>query len=295
MWKQISFVFILLVMTALIHSCQKTNIKKHYKFLFVSHTYDWDRPGQNKVDQILEKSDLSGYDGFWLGGDMTSSTLLNINHIKYLDSLFNLKNPNTHYVLGNHEARNQNYDFYYKHTDRPDFYSTRLENIQLTIMNTNLNMSDCDALDAQYNMLASTIKNADDASHYVILMHHQIFRDDDRIKEFKSHGDLAHYKMNCSSNSDFWIDFYPQLVDLQNKGTQVVIVVGDTGWDKGREVMSPDGIVFLSSGINNSYYRSKNKDKSKKLYNNDRVLEFALTPAKRAFEWKFIMLDSIGS
>ena len=106
-------------------------------------------------------------------------------------------------------------------------------------------------------------------------------------------GDLDFYKMNCTSDSDFWTDFYPKLVDLQKKGTQVVIVVGDTGWDKGRKVTSPEGITFLSSGINNSYQRAKNKNKSKITYNNDRILEFTLNPSNNSLIWKFIMLDSL--
>lgn len=274
-------------------SNQKSRSKNQYKFLFVSHTYDWDNTNQNKIDQILEASDLSAYDGLWLGGDITSSPLLNVNTLDYLDSLFNLKNTNTHYVLGNHEARNQNYDFYYKHTGRPDFYTSRLENMIITIMNTNLNISDCDALNTQYRLLENTIDNARDASHYVILMHHQIFKDDDRIKGFKSHGDLEFYKMNCTTNNNFWLDFYPQLVELQNSGTDVVLVVGDTGWDKGREVVSPEGITFLSSGINNSHTRAKNTDKTKTIYNNDRVLEFTLNPLEKTLQWEFIMLDSL--
>lgn len=287
--------FLSLITSAFFFSTQKNDSKEQYNFLFISHTYDWERPFQNKIDQILERSDLSKYDGFWLGGDMTSSTLLNISSLDYLDSLFNLKNPNSHYILGNHEARNQNYDFYYAHTGRPDFYTSRLDNMVITVLNTNLNISDCDALNAQYKLLESTIDNSGDASHYVILMHHQIFKDDDRILGFKTHGDLDFYKMNCTSKNDFWIDFYPKLVNLQKTGTEVVLVVGDTGWDKGREVVSPEGITFLSSGINNAHARAKNTDKTKIIYNNDRVLEFTLSPSEKSLEWNFIMLDSLGS
>jgi len=263
------------------------------KFLFLGHTYDWANSAGNTVDPRVEMIDKSVYDGFWLGGDICANTTLDPKTMVYLDGLFQLKNPYTHFVLGNHDVRDNNLDFYFQSTGRADYYTSTHHNMVLSVLNTNLNSSDCENLNAQYRMLESVIDTIQDASHYVLLMHHQIFTDIPGLENFKSNGVCQYYAMNCdSSQSYFSTTIYPKLVQLEQKGIDIIIVVGDTGWDKGAEDMSADGISFLASGINNSYYKTKALDQLPNV-KRDKLLEFQLIPKERTLTWTFRELNGM--
>jgi len=264
------------------------------KFLFLGHTYDWSNPAGNTVDKRIELIPQSRYDGYWLGGDVCANTTLDPKTMMYLDDLFQLKNHYTHFVLGNHDVRDNNLDFYFKATGRPDYYTETHHNIVLSILNTNLNSSDCENLNAQFRMIESVIDTIQYASHYLLLMHHQIFSDIPGLHNFKSNGVCQYYAMNCDSHQSYFSKtIYPRLIELENRGIDVLVVIGDTGWDKGSESESTDGITFLASGINNSYYKSK---APKELINiaSDVVLEFVLIPEDRKLLWKFIELNKLS-
>lgn len=271
---------------------QENEDQENFRFLFLGHIYDWTSPAANTVDIRIEQLNKSQYDGIWLGGDVCANTTLDPKTLHYVDQLFKLKNPNTHFVLGNHDYRDNNLDFYFEATGRPDYYTHTFKNLVVSVINTNLNASDCQNLDAQYRMLEEVTDTLSTASHYVLLMHHQIFRDIPGLDQFKSNGVCDFYSMNCSStNSLFSNTIYPRLIELERKGIEVIVVVGDTGWHKGSELQCTEGIDFLASGINNSYYKHKGQQIPEN--NFDHVLEFELSSKKRTLDWQFIKLNSL--
>jgi len=138
--------FFFLVALALI-SCKPESKTKH-KFLFLGHIYDWQTQKGNKVDRRIKKINLSDYEGIWLGGDVCANTSLDPQTMKYLDGLFDLKNPNSHFVLGNHDYRDNNLSAYFAATGRPDYYTSSFKNLVVSVLNTNLNSSDCENLNA---------------------------------------------------------------------------------------------------------------------------------------------------
>ncbi len=283
--------WIICLLAFALQGCQSE--KDEYNFLFVGHTYDWSYGRGDKVDKRLELVNLDDYDGFWLGGDICASTTLQPKTMSYLDDLFDLRNPNTHFVLGNHDYRDNNLDFYFKATGRPDYYTYSFKNLVISVLNTNLNPSDCENLDAQYKMIVEACDTITNASHYVLLMHHQIFKNIDGIQNFKSNGICDHYAMNCDSvDSYFEFTIYPKLVDLKERGVEVIIVVGDTGWDKGSEKESVEGVRFLASGINNSYYIGK--DVKAKDLKKDKVIIFTLYPKERILDYKYVELNELS-
>ena len=264
--------------------------KSEYKFLFIGHSYNWGK--FNSIDSRILDIPLSDYDGFWFGGDICSETSLNPTVLKKLDQHFNFKNPNNHIVLGNHDYRNHNHEIYQDVTGRPDFYTSGLENMVVSVMNTNLNSRDCEKLNEQYRMLEQVTDTISKASHYVLLMHHQIFPLFDGMKSFKSNGILDHYSMNCDEVSSTFIKtIYPKLVALEERGTEVIVVVGDSGWQKGAQEETNNGVTFISSGINNTYQKKK-KLTYKDGYQ-DNVLEFKLNSKARTLEWKFVVLNNL--
>lgn len=267
--------------------------KTEFKFLFIGHAYDWGAPAGDKVDERIEQINIEDYEGVWLGGDVCANTMLNPKTAIYLDKVFNLKNPNTHFVLGNHDYRDHNLDVYFEATGRPDFYTSSFMTITMSVINTNLNSSHCEQLNAQYRMLEQVTDTLESATHYVLLMHHQIFRDIAGLEGFKSNGVCSHYSMNCDRvDSYFQTDFYPKLVELESKGIEVIVVVGDTGWDKGSHQKSSEGIDFLASGINNSFYKSRAPEELDKIPE-DLLLEFIYTPNEAMLDWQFKSLNEL--
>lgn len=267
--------------------------KDNYRFLFVGHSYNWNDWRGSTVDDRLEQVDLSQFDGFWLGGDVCSNTSLNPRTMRYLDKLFDLENPNTHFVLGNHDYRDNNLDFYFHATGRSDYYTSSFKNLVVSVINTNLNSSDCENLDAQFDMLMNVSDTISDASHYVILMHHQIFKNIKGIEGFKTNGVCPYYSMNCDrADSYFEKTIYPRLAKLEKQGIEVLVVVGDTGWHKGVEKESNDGVTFIASGINNSHYRVKDVKPSD--LKPDKVLVFDLNTVNRTLDYKYVSLNKLS-
>jgi len=240
----------------------------------------------------LLKIPISDYDGIWLGGDICAETSLNPKTIKRLDRIFNLKNPNTHVVLGNHDYRNGNHELFPATTGRPDYYTSSFKNMVVSVLNTNLNSSDCENLNAQFKMIQHVTDTISKASHYVILLHHQIFPEFDGMKGFKTNGLLNHYAMNCDdASSSFEKVVYPRLKLLEARGIEVIVVVGDSGWHKGASSETDAGIDFLASGINNSYFRLSEVPPDQ--FQEDKLLKFTLDSKARTLSWEFVVLNEL--
>jgi hypothetical protein len=260
------------------------------KFLFTGHTYDWGASGGTKVDSRIEKLDLKSYDGIWLGGDICANTSLDPKTWNYLDNIFNLKNPWTHVALGNHDYRDDNLHLYYSAKGKPDFYTSNIQSMVFSVINTNLNASNCELLDKQFEMLETVTDTIEDASHYILLMHHQIFDNIPGLSDFTSNGVCSNYQITCTGKErNFDERLYPKLVDLQNKGIQVVLLVGDTGWHKGGHWQCEAGIDFIASGINNSYYRSKAPEQLNRI-ERDKIVEFEFDVKLKKLNWQFVEL-----
>lgn len=272
-------------------SCKEE--KSTYRFLFIGHAYDWENHKGDFVDPRLAQIKTLDYDGFWLGGDVCAETSLKPQTLDRLDELFDLKNPNTHFAQGNHDYRGANHDLYYHATGRPDFYTSSFKNLVVSVLNSNLNSSDCESLNAQFRMLEEVTDTIQDASHYVLMMHQQIFPELDGMEGFVSNVYFKNYTVNChDANSNFEDDIYPRLVALEKKGIEVVVLVGDTGWKKGTETKTDSGVDFISSGINNSHFRLERTLPLTEL-EADRVLSFELNPSTRSLTWEFVELNKL--
>ena len=81
---------------------------------------------------------------------------------------------------------------------------------------------------------------------------------------------------------------YPLLKEVQKRGVQVILIAGDAGKkDKYYEYMSPEGIWFLASGINNSVEKD---EEARKLLPKDRLLYLEYDPDTRTLVWEFPIL-----
>ena len=92
------------------------------KYIFIGHCYQPFTAG-NQVDYRLVEFDFSTFDGVWLGGDVCSETTLEYSTVQSINTLFNLSNLDTHWSLGNHDARNGNLEWYEQLTGRRTYYA----------------------------------------------------------------------------------------------------------------------------------------------------------------------------
>lgn len=228
----------------------QTNDEK--KFFFVGHCYQPNTNG-DKVDYRLEQFDFSGYDGVWLGGDVCSEALLNYSTVEYLDNLFDLGNPEFHWTLGNHDARNGNWEFVSSFTNRKTYYAYSSNNLTRLILNTNLVPTDCETMDDQYNMIMEVCDTIQKSNYLILLMHHGLWHDVPGLPPpfTYAHSDLKYWNSNCYDvNSNFINSIYPKLLEVYNRGIKVICVMGDIGSATNKfDMFADDGIRFLGSGL----------------------------------------------
>ncbi|HHS95635.1 MAG TPA: hypothetical protein ENJ45_03525 [Phaeodactylibacter sp.] len=242
----------------------RQNPKEQY--LFIGHAYDWKAPAGNRVDPRIAALDLSKFDMLWLGGDICSRTSERQSTLEYLDSLLHISSPTTLWAVGNHDLKNGTPHLIQQKTNRPLSYATHHKGITCLILNTNLGHPQLTAIDSsllcqQLNRQYKTLQNVADTirqSSYLILLHHHALLSDGIAKgtvDLKAqwHYVLPQLRFSCTPNGSFEELAYPLLVDIQNKGIQVILVGGDIGQRaKKFAFQSNEGIWFLGSGINNS-------------------------------------------
>ena len=261
------------------------------KYLFMGHTYQFYTPG-NKMDERIEKMDLSGYDGIWLGGDVCSESTLEYETIEYVNSLVNLRHPNTHWALGNHDARNGNWQWIEEFTGRKTYYTSHYKGITYMVLNTNITPYDCEQLNDQYNIITTLCDTIEKSSHLIFLVHHGIWNDVPGLPSpfTYAQSNLRFYSFTCNDkNATFVNDIYPRLVEVQKRGIQVISILGDMGHKK-VEFVSDDGLIFMGTGLNRSKYQDPEERANKP---KDWILEFKHIPENRGLSWQFHDIDSI--
>lgn len=151
-------------------------------------------------------------------------------------------------------------------------------------MNTNLVLSDCYNVNKQYNMIKNICDTITDSSHLVLLMHHGIWNNIPGLPEPSNyaHSSLPYWNANCNDvESNFRNAIYPMLLDVKNKGIEVICIMGDMGAnEKSFDMQSDDGIRFLGCGL---FQNSAN----------DLVLIFEHNISLKTLSWHFENLDNL--
>ena len=292
--------------------CQKTpdvpyispTVEK--KYIFLGHTYDWNYYEQgNKVDYRLEQFDFSSYHQIWLGGDICTETTKEPETMFYLNNLFKIGLPTTHWALGNHDVRQRNVQYITDVTKRPTFYATYVNGICLVVLNTTLNHpqakvpegeDECDLQNEQYQMLETISDTISEASHLVVLHHHSLISDYiEDINQSDPNSYLPELLFACEPEGRFHELVYPKMKNIQERDIQVIFISGDFGTRaKEYEYKTADGIYFLGSGINNTYPLTTIDENSfVTAFGPDKILELYHNIETRTFSWQFLDLDSL--
>lgn len=224
------------------------------KYVFLGHTAQSGSP--NNIDYRAEALDYSIYDGVWLGGDVCTTTLLEYSTIHYLDNLFDLDNPETHWTMGNHDWRIGNIEWYKEITKRDTYYAYSSNNITRIVINTNLVPTNCELLDDQFEMINNVCDTITNSKYLILIPHHGLWRGVEPLPApiNVGHSDLVYWNSNCYDvNSSFVNSIYPRLVEVQNKGIQVIYLYGDMGGQRKKfDMTSNEGIQFIGCGLHSN-------------------------------------------
>ena len=257
--------------------------QEQLSFLFVGHCSQIETAG-TQVDYRVRQLNMSAYNGIWIGGDVCSESMLNYSTIQHIDKVFDLGNPETHWTLGNHDARNGNWEFYEEFTGRKTYYAYSSNEITYIILNTNLVPTNCNMINEQYEIISAVCDTIQQSKYLILLMHHGLWRDipDLPPPATYAHSDLIYWNANCDSvNTNFVNIVYPKLVEVKQRGIDVFCVMGDMGASKKKfEMDSVDGIHFLGCGLNENHP-------------DDLVLIFNYNTVSHELNYNFHNLDSL--
>ena len=277
---------------SLIISCTSDNQTNNHiqKYLYLGHIYHSDSLIDNRISSLA----LEDYDQIWLGGDLCSETTASYGTLEYLDEIFDLNNPNTHWTLGNHDIRNGNLNWIKEKTGRPFFYSNSFQKITLIVLNTFFfmeGMYDTINMNFQYEMVKNICDTIENNNYLVVLMHGMMWKNIPGLDSAENYAntDCSHFIMHKTPDMTFSEGIYPLLRQVQHKGIEVICISGDFGQKQtSYEANSEDNIIFIGSGItSNTPYHSKFPSAGQ----DDKYLELEYNTLTDELSWVFKKLQ----
>lgn len=273
-------IFAVLLFVLYLSSCTKDPVTPtpieptNAKYIYVSHTRTDSNPN---LDSIIEEVDYSSFDMLWLGGDLAKLSSQDDETMLHIDSIFNVGDENTLWALGNHDYTDL--DRIREFTNRPPYYAYYKNGITFIIIDTQDSLSSI--VGYQKELFESVVDSINLSTHLVIIHHKLIWMYDNAYLEplipSVSNAELGDC-FYCINPNNFYTDIYPGLLEVRQKGIEVLCIGGDIGFNaKEFEYLTPEGIHFLASGV------SAGEDDNKVLVfyhdivNNDLTWEFILT------------------
>jgi len=225
-----------------------------FTLLHVSHTRT---EFTHDIPSSLFEINYDSYDLLCLGGDIDQNTSSSDSTMQLWNDLFDFKNPNTLWSIGNHDTNDR--ALIRKYTERPSFYSWSNDFLTVVVLDTEL--ASGNILDEQLNLLQSVADTLSSERSLIILTHKLIWMPGhpelEPIIDDTANGKFGNCDY-CTSPNNFYQDVYPILVDARDKGVTVICLAGDLGFRVNQfEFLTTDGIFFLASGID--YRREDNK------------------------------------
>ena len=269
---------------------KKGNYFKPEIYIFLGHTY----AEKYKVDKRIANFRLTNHH-FWLGGDIYQNTSNSTYMLEYINYLFDIKSPETHWAIGNHDFH-KSYLPIEKFTGKSQYYAVNVNGITLIVMNSNLYSPEmpCEAKVKQTNYINSVLDTIQSSSH-VILMSHHIFwggmNEDERPVLSYANTDFSDKLFNCDFKENAKKALLPKLKSVLEKDVKVIFLSGDMGQKQSAyEYVNEDGMVFLGSGILSDILY--NNEKFPKAGEEDSILVFSHYPEKRVLKWKFVNIGN---
>lgn len=229
-------------------SCKKEPIKipENHSYLHISHTRTASNP---KIDSIAEIIDYNKYSMVWLGGDLAYLTSSDEETISYVNSIFDIESESTLWSLGNHDY--SDLELIQDFTNRPPYYAYHQNNITFLVLDTQDSLSNI--IGNQLSLVNKVIDTINESTHLILLHHKLIWMYNNPLLEPQvsevSNG-MAGDCFYCLNPNNFYSEIYPRLIEVKNKGIEVICIAGDIGFNTNEfQHITQEGIYFLASGI----------------------------------------------
>ncbi|MFC4634840.1 hypothetical protein ACFO3O_13035 [Dokdonia ponticola] len=235
----------LIAIAFFLFSCKESSVNPPKSYIYVAHTR------LNTNDSVYHKVydiDFSTYDMTLLGGDLALSSFSGKTITPHLDSIFDFKSPTTLWSVGNHD--NTSDKKFYATTLKKKYHAYQKDDVTFITLNSQDSLSSI--VGGQKDFLFSVLDTIQTRS--VLLMSHKlIFMNDHPILDARiakvcnaNKGECYH----CHNVNNFYQDIYPKLLEVKNRGIQVLWVGGDLGYKTSEfEYVDDQGIVFLGNGF----------------------------------------------
>ncbi|MFT5891582.1 MAG: hypothetical protein ACI9Y7_001687 [Dokdonia sp.] len=226
-------------------SCKQPLIDLPSSYIYVSHTR---LKTNDSVYHKVYDIDFSKYDMTLLGGDLSLSSFSGKTITPHLDSIFDFKKPTTLWSVGNHD--NTSDKRFYNTTLKKKYHAYQKDDVTFITLNSQDSLSSI--VGKQKEFLFSVLDTLQTGS--VLLMSHKlIFMNDHPVLDAMipkvcnaNKGDCYH----CHNVNNFYEEVYPKLLEVKNRGVQVLWVGGDLGYKTSEfEYVDDQGIVFLGNGF----------------------------------------------
>jgi len=243
---------LLLISIIFITSCKKdeiiptVDIPVTGKYISLGHTRTDSNPN---MDLLVENIDYSTYDMLWLGGDLAFLTSDNDETMAHVDSIFDVGSLNTLWALGNHDY--SDLDRVNSFTNRSPYYAYNKNGITFIVLDTQDSLSNI--IDLQKELFDSVVDTIQESSHLILVHHKLIWMYDNTDLESQissiSNGQFGDC-FYCINPNNFYTDIYPKLLEVKQRGIEILCIAGDIGKKaKEFEYVSDEGIYFLATGI----------------------------------------------
>jgi len=247
-------------------------------YIHLSHTRTNTNPS---MDSVVEKIDFSKFDMLWLGGDLAHLTSADDNTMIHIDSIFNVGNTNTLWALGNHDYSDLNRVEQF--TNRPPYYSFNQNEITLIVLDTQDSLSNI--VGAQKDFLIGVLDTIQESTHLIIQHHKLIWMYDNSYLEPQI-SSISNARLgscfHCINPNNFNSEIYPKLVEIKQKGIEVICIGGDLGFKTNEfEYITPEGINFLASGVNAGDVGNK-------------VILFSHDLTNKSIKWEFTLITDLN-
>jgi hypothetical protein len=215
-----------------------------------------------------------------LGGDLTYFTSINRTSMDYCDRLFDLRNPNTLWTMGNHDLNNRN--LIQEYTGRPSYYAYYHKGICFVVLDVELDASGLSKSlisGAQLNWFKNVADTISKSEQMLVLHGRLLWMPGN--PDFESRMDSVAESTRQLITVNFYPDVFPILQKVKSKGIPVICLGGDKS--KINIDYSPeDSIHFLASTMAPEFTDDEND-----------VMVFTYKQATNVMSWKFVSLSSI--
>lgn len=248
-----------------------------YTYLHISHTRG---PSDYLMVDGVETIDYSKYDVLMLGGDLLVSTTALSGGMDKVDAIFDVGNPNTLWSIGNHDDINPSMIPLY--TNRPFHYSYYKNGITYLVLDTENDFSNIS--NAQLDLFNAVVDTIQESSHLIVMTHKLIWMSGNNniepLANSTANGGLGLETWEINPNN-FYNDLYWNLLEVQERGVQVICIGGDIGFHVSEfQYRFNSGIQLLASGV--SYTETINK-----------ALVFKHFPSIRKLTWEYVELKDL--